>query len=207
MSKQARFWDWIARRYARQPVADEAAYQEKLLRTREYFSPGCRVLEFGCGTGSTAIAHAPHVGQIHATDISANMLDIARERAAQAGLSNITFERTDLAGLAGENAAWDVILGMSVLHLLPDMTGDIARINALLKPGGVFVSSTPVIADMDTHFRFIAPLFRWLPFLPSVALFSRQDLLASLRGAGFAVESSWQPDPNSAVFVVARKPV
>lgn len=207
MSKQARFWDWIAQRYARQPVADEAAYQEKLLGTREYFSPGCRVLEFGCGTGSTAIAHAPHVGQIHATDISANMLDIAREKAARAGLSNITFERTDLAGLARENAAWDVILGMSVLHLLPDMTRDIARINALLKPGGVFVSSTPVIADMDTLFRFIAPLFSWLPFLPSVAVFSRQDLLASLRDAGFAVESSWQPDPNSAVFVVARKPV
>ena len=135
------------------------------------------------------------------------MLDIARERAAQAGLSNITFERTDLAGLAGENAAWDVILGMSVLHLLPDMTGDIARINALLKPGGVFVSSTPVIADMDTFFRFIAPLFRWLPLLPSVAVFSRQDLLTSLGDAGFAVELSWQPDPNSAVFVVARKSV
>ena len=70
MSREARFWDRIAARYAKQPVADEAAYQKKLAKTREYFPPDMAVLEFGCGTGSTAMAHAPYVAHARATDLS-----------------------------------------------------------------------------------------------------------------------------------------
>ena len=49
MTHSARFWDRIAARYARKPVADEAAYQKKLAVTREYLRPDMEVLEFGCG--------------------------------------------------------------------------------------------------------------------------------------------------------------
>ena len=205
MKDQAKFWDWMAARYARQPIADEEAYREKLSRTRHYFTPGCRVLEFGCGTGSTAIAHAPYAGHIHATDISANMLAIAASKASGQGLANISFEQATLAELDVESGDWDVVLGMSVLHLVPDMPGAIKLVYGLLKPGGVFVSSTPCIADMSTLFRFLAPLFRGLPFLPSVAAFSREELEAGLEYAGFAIEEYWQPGDDKAVFIVARK--
>ena len=60
MGTSSKFWDRIADRYSRRPVADEAAYQKKLEVTRQYFRPEMQVLEFGCGTGSTAIAHAPY---------------------------------------------------------------------------------------------------------------------------------------------------
>ena len=60
----AKFWDRIAARYSKKPVADEAAYQKKLQITRKYLRPDSRVLEFGCGTGSTAIAHAAHVKHV-----------------------------------------------------------------------------------------------------------------------------------------------
>ena len=206
LKDQAKFWDWMAERYARQPIADEAAYQEKLSRTRQYFSPECRVLEFGCGTGSTAIAHAPFVGRIHATDISVKMIAIAGEKASAAGLSNISFEQTSLSDLGGESASWDVVLGMSILHLVPDMAADIFLVHKLLKPGGVFVSSSPCIADMSTAFRFVAPLFRWLPFLPSVTAFSSEELEQCLKSAGFVIETNWQPGADKAVFIVARKP-
>ncbi len=93
MDRSARFWDRIAKRYARRPVTDEAAYQKKLQVTREYFNSESEVLEFGCGTGSTAIAHAPHVNRIHAIDISSKMLEIARGKADQAGIENVTFEQ------------------------------------------------------------------------------------------------------------------
>lgn len=205
MKDTAKFWDWMAERYARQPVADEATYQEKLSRTRQYLGQDCSVLEFGCGTGSTAIAHAPYAGHVHATDISANMLAIAKEKASAVGVSNITFEQANLLDLGSKADYWDVILGMSILHLVPDMIGDIARVHSLLKPGGVFVSSSPCISDMSTLFRYVAPLFRWLPFLPSVATFSREELETSLEKAGFLIETSWQPGGNKSVFIVARK--
>lgn len=206
MKNPAKFWDWMAERYARQPIADEASYQEKLSHTRAYFGQGCRVLEFGCGTGSTAIAHAPYVDHIHATDISENMLAIAREKASAAGIANITFEQASLRELDGKVGYWDAILGMSILHLVPDMAGDITQVHTLLKPGGVFVSSSPCIADMSSVFRYVAPLFRWLPFLPAVAAFSRKELEASLERAGFVIEKSWQPGDNKSVFIIARKP-
>ncbi len=65
MDQSARFWDKIAERYSKRPIVDEAAYQKKLQVTREYFRPDMEVLEFGCGTGSTAITHAPYVKHIH----------------------------------------------------------------------------------------------------------------------------------------------
>ena len=74
MDQSARFWDKIAERYSKRPIADEAAYQKKLQVTREYLRPDMEVLEFGCGTGSTAITHAPCVKHIHAIDISPKMI-------------------------------------------------------------------------------------------------------------------------------------
>lgn len=67
MADLNKFWDRMANKYARQPIADEAAYQHKLDVTRQHFTPQSKVLEFGCGTGSTALLHAPHVkiGRAH----------------------------------------------------------------------------------------------------------------------------------------------
>jgi len=75
MDQSAKFWYKIAERYSKQPIADEAAYQKKLQVTREYFRPDMEVLEFGCGTGSTAIFHAPYVKHIQAIDILSKMKD------------------------------------------------------------------------------------------------------------------------------------
>ena len=77
MAEQTKFWDKIADRYAKQPIADEAAYQKKLQVTRDYFRSDMEVLEIGCGTGSTAILHAPYVKHIRAIDFSTNMLAMA----------------------------------------------------------------------------------------------------------------------------------
>ncbi len=89
----ARFWDRIADRYARKPIADQAAYEKKLDITRKYLHEDAGILEIGCGTGGTAIAHAPHVAHVLATDVSAKMLDFGRERAEASGIDNVTFRQ------------------------------------------------------------------------------------------------------------------
>ena len=81
MDRSGKFWNKVAERYSKQPIADEAAYQKKLQITREYFQPDMEILEFGCGTGSTAIAHAPYVKHIQAIDISSKMIEIAQGKA------------------------------------------------------------------------------------------------------------------------------
>ena len=76
------FWDRIAVRYAKNPVSDKAAYQKKLVLTQQYLSADMNVLDFGCGTGSTAIVHAPYVNSYHAIDVSPRMIE---NRPAQGG--------------------------------------------------------------------------------------------------------------------------
>ena len=85
MADTSRFWDKLAEKYARQPVADEEAYRTKLRVTQSYLRPDMEVLEFGCGTGSTALVHAPFVRHILAIDFSTKMLEIARGKAEAAG--------------------------------------------------------------------------------------------------------------------------
>ena len=206
MSTNTKFWDWIADRYSKQAVADEASYRKKLTLSQQYFDIQSRVLEFGCGTGSTAIHHAPAAGHIHATDISSKMLAIAETKAKDANLNNISFEQTSLADLKSANESWDAVLAMSILHLVDDKDAEIKRVYELLKPGGVFISSTICIGDGGIGFRLLAPIFEWIPFLPAITVFSQQQLIWSLESAGFTIEYKWQPGNDKAVFIVARKP-
>jgi ubiquinone/menaquinone biosynthesis C-methylase UbiE len=205
MAGKARFWDRIARKYARTPIKDEAAYQQKLEKTRAYLTPNAEVYEFGCGTGSTAIAHAPYAKHILATDISANMIAIARSKAEAADIQNVTFRQEEAETVAEGGGPYDMVMAHSILHLLEDRDAAIARSWRLLKPGGVFVSSTACLSDGMGWFRFIAPAGRLLGLIPYVAFFSRENLKASVRAAGFRIEHEWQPGKNKAVFIVAVK--
>lgn len=199
-----RFWNKLADSYARQPIADEAAYQTKLEVTRGYLRPDMELLEFGCGTGGTAILHAPYVRHIRAIDFSDSMLAIARGKAAAAGVENITFERADITSFDAPDGSFDVILGMSILHLLADKDAVIAKVFRMLKPGGRFVSSTTCLGDTMGAFKLIAPIGKALGLLPQLDVMTTTDLVRSLTSAGFSIEHQWQPGKGKAVFIVAR---
>jgi SAM-dependent methyltransferase len=201
-----RFWDRLAERYARQPIADEAAYQRKLQITRGHLRPDMHVLEFGCGTGGTAILHAPLVRHITAIDFSDAMLAIARAGAVEGGVSNVTFQRADITSFDAPDASFDVVLGLSILHLLADKDAVIARVFRLLKPGGVFISSTTCLGDTLGGFKFIAPIGKAVGLLPQLDIMTTRQLVESISGAGFAIEEQWQPSRGKAVFIVARAP-
>jgi len=204
MANEHKFWDRMAKGYAKSPVSDEVAYQEKLRRTREVLMPSSKVLEFGCGTGSTAIVLAPEVQDYLATDISAKMLSIARGKAE--GIDNLRFEQMRLEDARPPEGGFDAILGHSILHLLPDKDAAIAQVFKKLKPGGVFVSSTICMANG----WFLKPVL-WIGskvgLLPMIGFFSADALTNAVSEAGFTIEDRWQPKPKSALFLIARKPL
>lgn len=206
MDREIRFWNTRADRYSRRPVSDEAAYQKKLDVTREYFQPDMEVLEIGCGTGSTAIAHAPFVGHIRATDLSTRMIEIAQDKAKAAGIDNVTFEASSVDSLDVEDASIDFVMAHSVLHLLEDKQQVIADVHQMLKPGGLFASNTACIRDMMLPLRLIIPVGRFLRLFPLVKVFSVAELKDSLESAGFEVDYEWQPKKSAAAFIICRKP-
>jgi len=205
MVQQKEFWDKRAYKYSLRPVADEATYEEKLAITRKYLREDMEVLEIGCGTGSTSIAHAPYVKQIRATDISSKMIEIARDKAKASGIANVTFEVQDANVIAAPDSSLDVVMAHNLLHLLDDREKAIGNVYRKLKPGGVFVTSTACIRDMILPLRLIVPVGRFLRVFPPVQVFSVADLKASLEKAGFEIDYEWLPKRQAAVFIVCRK--
>ncbi len=208
MDRVIGFWDRIADRYAAKPVADQAAYEHKLAVTADHLAPHQEVLEIGCGTGTTALHHAHRVRHLRAVDASPKMIEIARDKARAAGVDNVSFEVSTVEDLTPAPASVDVIMAHSILHLLQDWRGAIEKLNGMLRPGGVLVSSTACLGDSMGWFALIGPVGRALGVLPLVRVFKRDELRAAMEQAGFEIELQWAPKDGKshAVFMVARKP-
>ncbi|ARE40656.1 putative methyltransferase [Rhodovulum sp. P5] len=201
-----RFWDRLARRYARMPLRDPETYEEKLTRTRAHFSPEMEVFEFGCGTGSTALAHAPFVKQVTAIDCSANMIEIAQEKALAEGIDNVRFEVARLEDMGLRPGCYDMVMAHNVLHLLEDRKGALAHVHEMLRPNGVFVSSTACAASAPLLFRIIVKLGHMVQLLPLFHLLTEDRLKADIEAAGFKIVDEWLPEGGrSALFLIARK--
>ena len=209
MNQSVKFWDKIADKYSKQPIVDEASYQKKLQITQECFKPDMEVLEFGCGTGSTAIIHAPYVKHIKAIDFSSEMIEIAKGKVEDQDISNVTFEQLTIEELEVEECSYDAVLGLNILHLLANKEKIIAKVYKMLKPGGIFVTSTVCLGDKMKWFKIIAPIGRFFGLMPLVKVFTTKELLDSLIDTGFAIDYHWQPSNSQGVFkgvfIVAKK--
>lgn len=207
MDYSVSFWNRIARRYAKSPVSNMKAYEQKLAITRDYLNPDMEVMEFGCGTGSTAILHAPYVKHYHAIDVSPRMIEIALEKVGAQAVPNLSFEVSALEEYSAGEATFDAVLGMNIVHLMHEPQAVVQQVFELLKPGGVFVSSTACLSDTMPWLRFITPLGSRLGLIPHVEFFEFSQLLAWLRAAGFVIENSIAPTRESpGALIVASRP-
>jgi enediyne biosynthesis protein CalE5 len=101
--------------------------------------PGDVVLDVAAGYGEPGLTAARTVapgGRVVCTDISAEMLTLARERAAAEGLDNLQFVERDAEELRFEEASFDAVLSRQGLQFLPDVSGVLSRLHAFLKPHG-----------------------------------------------------------------------
>jgi len=200
------FWSNLADKYAAKPVDDEDAYQAKLKKTQEYFTPESTVLEFGCGTGSTAITHSPYVKHILAIDLSSRMIEIAQQKADIANIDNVEFRQALIDDTPLESNHYDVILGMSILHLVENRFEVIDRVYNALKPGGVFISSTVCIGGTMPWMKYIFPIGKFFNKLPIVSMITVDQLENDIKTKGFEAEYKFIPSSEKVVFFVMRKP-
>jgi len=205
MDKQGKIWDRFAKSYANKPIDDESAYQHKLGFTRKLLRPDMNVLEFGCGTGGTAILHAPYVKHIHAIDISAKMLEFAQANLDESGFSNVTFERSGIDDYETADESYDLVLGLSILHLLADREVAMSKVYKMLKPGGYFISSTVCAGDTQKYLKLIASIGNFFGVLPLIKVFTTEELVKSISDTGFDIDYQWSPGKQKSVFIVAKK--
>ena len=207
MSKSDKFWDSKAEAYAKSKISDEQTYQRKLAETQAFLTPDMRIVEFGCGTGATAVQHAPHVQHIDAVDVSEKMLEIGRRRAAEANVDNISFTQGTLAEFNAEAGSVDAVLGLNVIHLIPNREEVIAEVARILKPGGIFVSSTGCLGNSYLRFiKLLVPLGKLLGIMPDVFIMTESELAQEIRNAGFTIETQWHHGSKGiGVFIIARR--
>lgn len=209
MKNATEFWDKVAPKYAQDPIKDMAAYEYTLERTKSYLTAEDRVLEMGCGTGSTALLIAPHVRDIVGTDLSPAMIGIATEKAQAGGIRNASFAAVPARDAAAQGKAFDAVLGFNLFHLTPQAEDLFAQIHGLLPKGGYFISKTPCLGDPSLGlkriaFRAMIPPMQWLGKAPFVRFFSHAELESAIKFAGFEIVETGN-FPAMSRYVVARR--
>ncbi len=94
-----------------------------------------------------ALEFADHVTEITATDISAQMIEIAKRKTAEQKVENIDFVQAMLFDERLKNESFHVVMAFNVLHLLGDTQKVMQRVYELLKPGGLFISGTVCLRE------------------------------------------------------------
>jgi ubiquinone/menaquinone biosynthesis C-methylase UbiE len=163
---------------------------------------GESVLEVGCGTGSLtqrAAARTGPTGQVCGIDPSAEMIAVAREKAARAGLT-IDYRVAAIEALPYPNASFDVVLSSLMMHHLPDdlKALGLAELRRVLRPVGRLF-----ILDMKRPRGFLSHLA--LMTIGHVHLERGVEDLASLiEAAGFGDIRNGETRLHSIGYVSAR---
>ena len=209
-ARKARFWDRIARKYAADPIADMAGYEHTLARVKVQLHTDHDVLEVGCGTGTTALRLASATGRMLATDVSAGMIAIAQEKLAAQPVPQLSFAVADADAPGFGRGAYDVALAFNMLHLVEDLDLALAQLAQTLRPGGLLISKTPCIAEMNPLIPWLAvPLMRAIGKAPRVLRFDAETLQAAMVRQGLeilSVERHGTRGKDIRVFIMARKP-
>ncbi len=182
-------------------------------RLAAYIKEGQKVLDLGCGTGALTLRAARRGARVKAIDVNAEMLAVARERVAAAGLAGrVELAEAGVAELGAEGGeSYDVVTsGLCFSELSADeLRYTLREVNRILKAGGLLL-----VADEVRPKRFWKRVFVLLLRLPLAAITylltqttttAVKDLRVRIGEAGFVVVSSRSSRTEDFVEVVARK--
>jgi ubiquinone/menaquinone biosynthesis C-methylase UbiE len=106
---------------------------------------GWRALDVATGGGHCALAFAPHVGSIIATDVTPEMLIAAEGVARERGLSNISFEPADAEALPYDDGAFDLVTCRIAAHHFSDPGQAVREFARVVGPGGLVGLIDPIV--------------------------------------------------------------
>lgn len=206
-----RDWDSQAKAWFDQReslLASSRPIHEWLVRSLDPTN-GQRILEIAAGPGDTGFLAAKLLGEgrLVSTDISPEMVDAARKRGAELGITNAEYRILDAQTMDAEDASFDGVICRWAFMLMPDPAAALRECRRVLKPGGrlafaVFTgpeenpfASLPAKALMDAG-HLPRPSGGWQPGI--LALGDRAHLQTLLDAAGFAsthvepVDMAWR---------------
>lgn len=145
------------------------------------------MLDIATGGGHTALAFAPHVREVVASDLTERMLATAEAFIRGRGITNVRFERADAEALPFEAASFDIVTVRIAPHHFPNPAAFVYEVARVLKPGGRFIFDDNVAPEDDQLDAFINRVEQWRDpsHVRSLKLSEWRNLMAS---AGMTVE-------------------
>jgi len=150
-------------------------------------NPGDVVMDFGCGPGFYTTELAKRAKRVMAVDVSPEMLEKARSKAAKAGAKNIEFLQSDGKNLKVEDGSVDLILLVTVYHEIGESQTVLAEFHRVLKPAGKLV-----IVEVVKKGLF-----------PGAPVQNPEALKAEVEAGNFGLEKM-QPYKNYGVFFFTK---
>ena len=148
--------------------------------------PGEIVLDLGSGGGIDVLLSARRVGptgKAYGLDMTDEMLELARENQAKAGIENVEFLKGQIENIPLPDESVDVIVSNCVINLSADKDRVLREAFRVLRPGGRFaVSDVVVAADVPEEIR--QNILLWVGCVAGAL--SEEEYRAKLAAAGFA---------------------
>ncbi len=210
MDRSIRFWDNISNSYDQRATGDKG-----FAKTLEWIKPHLNardvVLDFGCATGVFSFELANDVKMVHGLDISPKMIETANNMAKQRKINNALFENTTIYDQKFKQQYYDVVLGLNILLYFQDTGAIIKRINELLKPGGLLISSTACLREKRTFLNVLSgagiSLAKNFKILPDIKFLKISELKESIKNSGFQIiqEDVLMRNPAMEYFIIGKK--
>ena len=158
-------------------------------------APGMHVLDVCCGSGASALPAAQAVGpggSVTGVDLAANLLALARAKAASLGLRHATFREGDMLDLKLGGERFDAVVCVFGVFFVPDMASAVRSLWSAVRPGGRLAITTwgpgffePATTGFWSSIREVRPdLFKG--FNPWDRICDPPSLAALLREGGIA---------------------
>lgn len=173
-ARWAPIYDWSFGAFTRAPCRAAVAELNKL--------PPGRILDIGVGTG-ISLPYYERKHRVTGIDLSRDMLERARSRVAEDGLSHVEgLEVMDAGALTFPDRAFDAAVAMFVITVVPDPDKVLAEMARVVRPGGrvILVSHFSVDsgprAFVEKYLSRFSSKLGWRPNFPIDTVLGRPDL-------------------------------
>jgi len=170
-----------------------------------YFTPTDKVLDIGCGPGDITFEIARKTHEVFATDISEGMISSAKQNAVKKNITNILFYQTDLLDTKFQSGSFDVITAFNMLQYINDRRNHYCKIFELLRPNGLFISSTACFRERKSALRFVMAGLTLLKIVPEIFFYKKTELDSEIKESGFTIKEASDISKLPERFIIAIK--
>ena len=157
-------------------------------------------LDIATGGGHTALAFAPHVSHVIASDLTEEMLVQVRRQITEQGIGNIDTRRADAENLPFADGAFELVTCRIAPHHFSDIPRFLAQVFRVLAPGGKFALVDNIAPDSSS-----TPGFTDAEMAEAAATYNRFEKIRDPSHARALQPSEWDAAVQDAGFEILHR--